>query len=96
MADNFIQHNPNLGDGKRALVSFFTNCFRENPQLRSRIVRSAVVGDQVYLHLHNTNGGNDRGQASMDIFRVVEGKLAEHWDVVQNVPQTSANNNTMF
>lgn len=96
VAENYIQHNPNLGDGKQALVSFFTRYFKENPQFRSRIVRSAVVGDQVYLHNHNTNGGNDRGQASMDIFRVVDGKLVEHWDVVQDVPQTSANDNTMF
>jgi predicted SnoaL-like aldol condensation-catalyzing enzyme len=51
---------------------------------------------EVYLHIHNTNGRNDRGQASMDIFRVVDGKLVEHWDVVQDVPETSANDNTMF
>lgn len=96
VAEDYIQHNPSLADGKSGLVSFFTSYFKENPQFRSRIVRSAVVGDQVFLHNHNTNGANDRGQASMDIFRVVDGKLVEHWDVVQEVPQNSANGNTMF
>ncbi|SKW40691.1 Uncharacterised protein [Mycobacteroides abscessus subsp. massiliense] len=60
------------------------------------MVRSAVDGDLVYLHVHSTNDPQDRGQAVVDIFRVDGGKIVEHWDVIQDVPAESANGNTMF
>ena len=53
-------------------------------------------GDLVWLHVHSTNGAGDRGRAIVDIFRVENGRIAEHWDVVQPVPEKSANGNTMF
>ncbi len=96
VADGYIQHNPDVPDGKKPFVSFFTGFFKENPQSRARIVRSSVDGDLVYLHVHSTNGEGDRGQAVVDIFRVVDGKIVEHWDVIQNVPENAANKNTMF
>jgi predicted SnoaL-like aldol condensation-catalyzing enzyme len=52
--------------------------------------------DLVWLHVHATNGAKDRGQAIIDIFRVKNGKIVEHWDVIQAVPETAANKNTMF
>lgn len=62
----------------------------------ARIVRSAADGDLVYLHVHATEHPGDRGEAVVDIFRVKDGKIVEHWDVIQPVPETSANRNTMF
>lgn len=96
VAEDYIQHNPRLPDGKDTLVSFFTGFFKDNPRWRERIVRSGTDGDLVFLQVHATNGPDDRGQAIMEIFRVKDGKIVEHWDVVQGVPETAANANTMF
>lgn len=96
VAENYIQHNPDVPDGKAPFVSYFTDFFKKNPQSHARIVHSAVDGDLVWLHVHSTNGKNDRGQSVVDIFRVKDGKIIEHWDVIQDVPSQSANSNTMF
>ncbi|WP_253193914.1 hypothetical protein [Gordonia sp. i37] len=56
----------------------------------------ATDGDLVYLHVHSVNGPGDRGQAVVDIFRVADGKIVEHWDVIQDVPSSAANPNSMF
>lgn len=96
IAQDYIQHNPELPDGRAPFVDFFTDYFEQNPAYRSEIVRTAQDGDLVYLHVHSTNGPDDRGQAVVDIFRVVDGEITEHWDVIQDVPATSANSNTMF
>ena len=53
-------------------------------------------GDLVVLHVHSTQNAQDRGEAVVDIFRVEQGKIVEHWDAVQSVPAESANSNTMF
>ncbi|AOK20097.1 hypothetical protein WT26_30345 [Burkholderia cepacia] len=96
VADDYKQHNPHVPDGKKPFVSYFTGAFKDNPQSRARIVRSATDGDLVYLHVHSTERPGDRGEAVVDIFRVKDGKIVEHWDVIQPVPETSANANTMF
>lgn len=96
VADDYKQHNPDVPDGKAPFVSYFEGFFKENPESRARIVRSATDDDLVYLHVHSTNSADDRGQAVVDIFRVKAGKIVEHWDVIQDVPQESANDNTMF
>lgn len=96
VADDYIQHNPEVPDGKEPFVSYFTGYFAENPASRARIVRSSTDGDLVWLHVHATNGADDLGQAVLDIFRVKDGKIVEHWDVIQNVPAEAANKNTMF
>ncbi|ULR46939.1 nuclear transport factor 2 family protein [Rhizobium sp. K102] len=96
VADDYRQHNPQVPDGKKPLVSFFTGFFKENPQSKAEIVRTAADGDLVWLHVHATNGTDDRGQAIVDIFRVKDGKIVEHWDVIQAVPKEAANKNTMF
>ena len=59
-------------------------------------VRSAADGDLVFLHVHSTGNPQDRGNAIVDIFRVDHGKIAEHWDVIEPVPEHAANDNTMF
>ncbi|PDT34596.1 hypothetical protein CO671_20225 [Rhizobium sp. M10] len=96
VVDEYRQHNPEVPDGKKPLVSFFTGFFKDNPQSKAKIVRSSADGDLVWLHVHATNGTDDRGQAIVDIFRVKDGKIVEHWDVIQAVPKEAANKNTMF
>lgn len=96
VADEYRQHNPEVPDGKKPFVSFFTGFFKDNGQSRAEIVRSSTDGDLVWLHVHATNGTEDRGQAVVDIFRVKDGKIVEHWDVIQAVPKEAANKNTMF
>lgn len=96
VADNYIQHNPTVPDGKEPFVSYFRSFFNENPESKVRIVRSAVDGDIVWLHIHSVNKAKDTGEAVVDIFRVQNGMIVEHWDVIQPVPQTAENTNTMF
>ena len=96
MAEDYIQHNPHVPNGKAPFVDYFTAFFAENPEARSEIKRSAANGDLVWLHVHATNGEDDRGRAVLDILRVEDGMIVEHWDVIQPVPETAANDNTMF
>lgn len=96
LAEDYIQHNPDVPDGKAPFVDYFAGYFKENPEYKSEIVRSAADGDLVWLHVHSTNGDQDQGEAVVDIFRVDDGKIVEHWDVIQSVPEKSANDNTMF
>jgi len=96
LANDYIQHNPQLPDGKDAVLSLVSAFLDENPEWHGHIVRSATDGDLVFLHVHQTNGPEDRGQAIVEIFRVDEGKIVEHWDVIQPVPESAANDNTMF
>ncbi|WP_462380980.1 nuclear transport factor 2 family protein [Pseudomonas sp. Marseille-QA0892] len=96
VADDYIQHNPDVPDGKAPFVGFYTGFFKEHPESRARIVRSATSDDLVYLHVHSVNGPDDRGEAVIDIFRVDNGMIVEHWDVIQAVPAEAANDNTMF
>lgn len=96
VAEDYKQHNPDVPDGKAPFVGYFSGFFKENPASRARVVRSATDGDLVYLHVHSTVSPEDRGQAVIDIFRVENGMIVEHWDVIQDVPAEAANDNTMF
>ena len=96
IADDYIQHNPAVPDGKEPFVSFFTGFFAENPESRAEIVRSATDGDLVYLHVRSTDAPEQLGSAVVDVFRVDDGMIVEHWDVIQPVPAEAANDNTMF
>lgn len=96
LSEGYIQHNPRVPDGRAAFVNAFRAIFAANPQASSRIIRSAADGDLVYLHVHSRSTHEDRGRAIVDIFRVEGGRIVEHWDVIQPVPETAANSNTMF
>lgn len=96
IGDQYIQHNPHVPDGKAPFVNFFTGHFKENPEAKSVIKRAVAEGNLVFLHVHSTQNPQDRGVAIVDIFRVENGKIVEHWDVQQAVPEQSANTNTMF
>lgn len=96
VAEDYIQHNPMVPDGREPLVTYFTGFFAKNPDSKAKVVRSAADGDLVWLHVHSTNGAEDLGRAVIDVFRVEDGKIVEHWDVIQKVPSEAANKNTMF
>lgn len=96
IGNQYIQHNPHVPDGKAPFVDYFTGYFKENPKAKSFIKRAVAEGDLVVLHVHSTQHDQDRGVAVVDIFRVENGKIVEHWDVQQDVPEPSANTNTMF
>jgi predicted SnoaL-like aldol condensation-catalyzing enzyme len=96
VGDRYIQHNPLAPNGTEALINFMEPYFAKNPGARSEIKRAVAEGDLVWLHVHARSSETDRGLAVVDIFRVENGKVVEHWDVVQPVPEKSANENTMF
>lgn len=92
----YIQHNPFVPDGAEPFYSYFEKYFKENPKSHAVIKRVIAEGDLVVLHVHSKQDLKDPGQAVVDIFRVENGKIVEHWDVVQPVPPKPANQNTMF
>lgn len=96
VAQEYKQHNPYVADGKAPFITYFTAAFEKNPNSRARIIRSATDGDLVYLHVHSTQNPNELGKSGVDIFRVRDGVIVEHWDVIQSVPEKAANENGMF
>ena len=92
----YIQHNPNFGDGKEAFIAAVKGFAAAYPQLRFDFKRFIAEEDLVVVHSHMTREPGDRGVAVMDIFRLENDKIVEHWDVVQEIPAAAANPNTMF
>lgn len=93
----YIQHNPSVPTGPaEALVGAISGLFEKFPNWSTEIKRVIAEGDLVAVHHHVKQDANDLGLAVVDIFRVEDGKLVEHWDVVQPVPTEAKNDNTMF
>ena len=92
----YVQHNPRAADGPEGFKAFIEFLKTKFPNYHSEIKRVFADGDYVILHVHNVPEPGQRGAAIVDIFRLENGKVIEHWDVRQDIPETAANNNTMF
>jgi len=93
---NLIQHDPYLGDGAAAMTDFFVPYYEQHPQASAEIKRVVSEGDIVVVHALWKETPEDTGQAMVDIFRVENSKIVEHWNVSQDIPENPANKNTMF
>jgi predicted SnoaL-like aldol condensation-catalyzing enzyme len=96
MGDRYKQHNPLVADGPEGLKAFIEFLKTNFPDARSEIKRIFADGDYVILHVHSIRPPNMRGRAIIEIFRLENGKIDEHWDVIQEIPEESANPNGMF
>ncbi len=91
----YVQHNPGLPDGRDALINMAKGMFANTPKGKPDIRRVAADGDLVWLHVRGQFGPGPASSV-VDIFRVKNGKIVEHWDTIQSIPEKSANPHPMF
>jgi predicted SnoaL-like aldol condensation-catalyzing enzyme len=96
IGDRYIQHNPQAPDGPEAFIGFVEWLRGENPGLQLNIKRVIAEGDLVVTHSELVLRPGEPGRALADIFRLENGKVVEHWDVIQDIPTEAANDNGMF
>ena len=96
LGSRYTQHNPVAPDGPEGLKGFIGFLKSKFPDSKSEIKRVFADGDYVILHVHAVREPGTRGRAIIDIFRLESGKIVEHWDVAQDVPEKAANSNGMF
>lgn len=96
VGDQYIQHNPDVEDGKEGFIKYFERMQREYPQKSIEFVRSVAEGNLVALHTHQIWPDNEE-YITMDFFRFDNnGKIIEHWDAIQRIPEKAAHNNKMY
>ncbi len=92
----YIQHNPDVEDGKQGFIDYFERMQEEYPDKSIEFVRSVAEGDLVALHTHQVWPGNEE-YVTMDFLRFDEnGKIVEHWDAIQQIPKKAKNDNLMY
>jgi predicted SnoaL-like aldol condensation-catalyzing enzyme len=96
LGPRYTQHNPLAADGREGFKGFITFLKEKFPNNRSEIKRIFADGDYVIVHVHAVREPGTRGNAIVDIFKLENGKVVEHWDVIQPIPEKTANNNGMF
>ena len=96
LGPRYTQHNPLAADGPEGLKGFLAFLKSKFPGSHSEIKRVFADGDYVILHVHAVREPGTRGRAIVDIFKLENGKIVEHWDVAQDVPEKAANTNGMF
>ncbi|MAU27106.1 MAG: hypothetical protein CMH48_04860 [Muricauda sp.] len=96
VGSSYIQHNPDVADGTEGFIDYFERMQKEYPKKSIEFVRCIAEGDLVALHTHQTWPGNEE-YVTMDFFRFDNnGKIVEHWDAIQKIPDVSANDNQMY
>jgi predicted SnoaL-like aldol condensation-catalyzing enzyme len=96
VGDDYIQHNPLVGDGKEAFISYFEEMNKQYADKSIEFVRGIAEGNLVALHTHQ-NWPDGEEYVTMDFFRFDKnGKIVEHWDAMQVIPEGSANGNKMY
>jgi len=96
LGDRYTQHNPTAPDGAEIFPTLINGLFAQAPEASFHLKRAIAEGDLVVLHYHLKFFPGDAGQAVVDIFRVEDGRIVEHWDVMQAVPAETNNDNGMF
>jgi predicted SnoaL-like aldol condensation-catalyzing enzyme len=94
--ETYTQHTPVIEDGREGVTKFISSLRSNYPDSHMEIKRAFSDGNMVILHSHWVRSPGELGNAVVDFFRVEGGKVVEHWDVIQPIPATAANNNTMF
>jgi predicted SnoaL-like aldol condensation-catalyzing enzyme len=96
IGNRYIQHNPLVAEGPEGLKALVDFLKSDYPDARSEIKRIFADGDYVIIHVHSVRIPKTRGRAIFDLFRLENGKIVEHWDAIQEIPESSANANGMF
>jgi len=98
LGDKYVQHNPTAADGAEGLRGFIDFLKARFPKQHNEIKHAYADGDFVILHVHSVREPGTLGRAIVDIFRLENGKVVEHWDVIQDItdPAEAKNNNGMF
>lgn len=95
VAPDYTQHNPGIADGRDAAVEALTGMFAEEGR-EFRIKQIIVDGDMAVIHVHAIPEPGSRGASVFDMYRLEGGRIVEHWDAIQPVPETAANLHPMF
>jgi predicted SnoaL-like aldol condensation-catalyzing enzyme len=96
ISPDYIQHSPMAAPGRDSLKAFLKVVRAASPDSSQKLLRAFVDGDHVIIHYHVKKDPEDRGFIVMDIFRLANGMVVEHWDCVQDVPAQSPNPISMF
>lgn len=96
LGPRYVQHDPRIADGLEGFKAFLGRLKQEFPALRAEIKHVFADGDFVVAHVHGVRVPGQPGVAIVDIFRLEDGRIIEHWDVMQPVPEDAANQNGMF